>query len=80
MMKTKTVPDSDDRVRCWTCAERRRSESVPVPLHDLTGKPTTVYIERKICIHGLGYDPVILRRCTAYRPLPAQYCERLPAR
>ena len=79
-MTMKQVPDSDDRVRCWHCAERSAMRSVPIPVHDETGKSTTVYVEQKSCNQGLGFDPLVLRRCRAYRALPAAYREPLPKR
>lgn len=77
-MKMKTVPDSNDRVRCFYCERYSATLSVPIPNHDATGKPCTKYLTRKGCVMHGSVDPIIKRRCGDYQPLPAWRREPLP--
>ncbi len=74
------LADDDDRVRCLHCVHRCKVVSVPVPVRIHEHSVETKYVKRKLCRFGLGYDPVIKRRCDRYEALPAALRERLTER
>ncbi len=69
-MALKMTGDEEERVRCWDCSYRSLSLKVPI----WRGTP----IRRRACRFGLGYDPFILRRCSRFLLLPAQFREPVP--
>jgi hypothetical protein len=67
----------DDRVRCWDCQHWTPTELF-CPVRTIDGRLKTEKYKGKTCRHGLGHDPLILRRCVSHRRKRPQHIIPIP--
>lgn len=67
----------DDRVRCWDC-QHWIVGRIAVPVRQVDGRMEAEMTRRRVCAHDLGYDPLILRRCSTHKRKRPQHIMPIP--
>lgn len=73
----------EGRVRCWFCQNWTHHLQTKVFEREDPTNPDSAWVERwhdcRTCVHGLGHDPLIPRRCDHFKAVEPQYRLPLPA-